>query len=663
MGYEGPHTDSDSAIEAPSVVLTRAAPFSVGGLAVEPALRQLRSENGRTEQVEPLVMQVLVALWRSRGAPLSRDDLVEQCWDQRIVADNAVDRVISHLRAALRGLAPDRLEIVTINRVGYRLYDRTGEIAPAPGPGLIGRLRRMREAGQAGRIALAVLLPVVLIGAAAVRWQGGGDSFDSPIEVQPFAGAGDAEARILASDVRDEIMDVLNRSQIATREEGGWNWFGLVRPARRVLSARISEHDRQIQIAVRLIDASSGTILWTERFTGTVDDKNGLALQAAVATVRTVNTARDLDLQPELDLAPHLVALYLEGNSVLRNPQLSREGSPRQIFAQMIAEVPDSAAAHGLYALSLTKGVGLADPATRPRILAQSRAEAKKAVGLSPAASGAAFDALYQAARLERPDGFLEAENLLLDGMRQAPTFAFIVMRECRLLLEVGRSREALRHCQRALALHPYAEPIEWTYAQALASAGEEGWAKLTIERSAKQNPVHHMIIRTRLDLQLFGDDPQSARALLRDNSAAGLQMNAEAVAALHQLLSSDRGMNEGQRADLAKQLVTTAREGKLPLDFAVLALASLNRQDKAFALLADTPRDKILAWPGTAFLFRAPAASLRADPRFWPAAARLGLVRYWLQRKRWPDFCYHEVALARCQSEASKALGQEGPA
>jgi DNA-binding winged helix-turn-helix (wHTH) protein/tetratricopeptide (TPR) repeat protein len=663
MDYEGPGTDSDSAKRAPSVVLTRVAPFSVGGLAVEPALLQLRSEDDRTEQVEPLVMQVLVALWRSRGEPLSRDDLIAQCWSQRIVADNAVDRVVSHLRAALRRLAPDRLEVVTINRVGYRLHDRTGEIAPTSGPGLIGRLRRMRESGRSGRIALAVLLPVVLFGAAALRWQGGGDSFDSLIEVQPFAGGGDAEARILASDVRDEFMDVLNRTQIATREGGGWNWFGLVRPARRVLTARISKQDRHVQIAVRLVDAPSGTALWTERFTGTVDDTNGLALQAAAATVRTVYTARDLDFQPSLDLTPKLVGLYLESHNALRNPQLSREGVPRQISERMIAEAPNFAAAHAVRALALVKGAGLADAPARQNLLALSRAEAKKAVGLSPAASGTAFDALYQAARLERPDGFLEAENELLAGMRQAPTFAFIVMRECRLLLEVGRSREALRYCQRALALHPFAEPIEWTYAQALASAGEEGWAKLAIEQSARHSPEHFMTTRMRLDLQLFGDDPQRARLLLHDASAAGLQLSGEAVAALDQVLSRNRGMSEGQRADLAKRLGAASREGKLPLDFAVLALASLNRQDEAFALLADMPRDQILAGLGTAFLFRAPAASLRADPRFWPLAVRLGLVRYWLQRKRWPDFCNREVPLARCQSEASKALGQERPA
>src|SRR5262245_42520273 len=100
------------------VDLIRAEPFRLGGHTVRPATCDVLSEQGRIV-LQPRVMQVLVALSRRRGAVLSRDDLIAQCWEGRVVGDDAVNRSMAILRKLARRLGGFSVE--TIKRVGYSL--------------------------------------------------------------------------------------------------------------------------------------------------------------------------------------------------------------------------------------------------------------------------------------------------------------------------------------------------------------------------------------------------------------------------------------------------------------------------------------------------------------------------------------------------------------
>jgi hypothetical protein len=57
-----------------------------------------------------------------------------------------------------------------------------------------------------------------------------------------------------------------------------------------------------------------------------------------------------------------------------------------------------------------------------------------------------------------------------------------------------------------------------------------------------------------------------------------------------------------------------------------------------------------------TRVLFLPFTKSVRADPRFMRFAARLGLVDYWLDTDRWPDFCSTEVLPYDCKEAALAA-------
>lgn len=114
------------AIDRDELILAREAPFSLAGTQVRPAALEVE-HGGVVTPLEPRVMKVLVALHRSRGQPVSRDELIELCWGGRIVTEGALNRCAAQLRKALA--SNPRIRIDTIATVGYRLQ-ATAEVHP-----------------------------------------------------------------------------------------------------------------------------------------------------------------------------------------------------------------------------------------------------------------------------------------------------------------------------------------------------------------------------------------------------------------------------------------------------------------------------------------------------------------------------------------------------
>ena len=79
------------------IALAHEQSFQIGHVAFYPATRELLFA-GQTSIIEPRVMQFLVALHRAGGAVVSKDDLLQSCWEGRIVSEDAINRVVSRLR-------------------------------------------------------------------------------------------------------------------------------------------------------------------------------------------------------------------------------------------------------------------------------------------------------------------------------------------------------------------------------------------------------------------------------------------------------------------------------------------------------------------------------------------------------------------------------------
>lgn len=134
------------------VDLAHAKPFKIGSTDVRPSTREVL-DGGRRELLEPLVMQVLLALSSARGETVSRDDLIDACWRGRIVTDDAISRVISRLRSLGRTFGS--FEVETITKVGYRLMVADEPmVATAAG---MSRRKLMMAGGAVAAVGLAGL--------------------------------------------------------------------------------------------------------------------------------------------------------------------------------------------------------------------------------------------------------------------------------------------------------------------------------------------------------------------------------------------------------------------------------------------------------------------------------------------------------------------------
>jgi DNA-binding winged helix-turn-helix (wHTH) protein/tetratricopeptide (TPR) repeat protein len=139
------------------VVLAHEQPFVLGSVRIVPGTRQAQCGN-QSETLEPRVMQALVALARVQGEIVTRDELIDRCWDGRIVSDDAINRVLSRIRQVAAGVGDGSFAVQTIPRVGYRLTEAevqrrapAATLAVARSKGLISRRVLIR-----GGIAAAV---------------------------------------------------------------------------------------------------------------------------------------------------------------------------------------------------------------------------------------------------------------------------------------------------------------------------------------------------------------------------------------------------------------------------------------------------------------------------------------------------------------------------
>jgi Tol biopolymer transport system component/DNA-binding winged helix-turn-helix (wHTH) protein len=145
---------------------------------VDPSLNRV-SSGDQTVQVEPKIMQVLLALAERPGEVVSRDELMARVWPGVFVTDDVLHRAIRELRRLFDGEPTDKERasvIETIRKRGYRLVaevDRSeapGESSRSAPAATLAAPRHARDGWipGAGLIA-AMLIAAVLAGIGIAR--------------------------------------------------------------------------------------------------------------------------------------------------------------------------------------------------------------------------------------------------------------------------------------------------------------------------------------------------------------------------------------------------------------------------------------------------------------------------------------------------------------
>lgn len=117
--------------------------FRLDEWLVQPSLNRI-SHGKAAVQLEPKVMDVLVALAARAGTVVSKDTLIDTVWQRQFISEWVISRAIAKLRSALEDDARNPRFIETISKRGYRLrvepvpFPAAGSV-PAAGAATIGQ--------------------------------------------------------------------------------------------------------------------------------------------------------------------------------------------------------------------------------------------------------------------------------------------------------------------------------------------------------------------------------------------------------------------------------------------------------------------------------------------------------------------------------------------
>jgi DNA-binding winged helix-turn-helix (wHTH) protein/TolB-like protein len=235
----------------------KAVRLRVGEWLVDPATNELR-QGDRVVRLEPKPMDVLMRLAARPGEVVSREELLADVWPGVVVVDEALTQSIARLRRALG----EGNYIETIAKRGYRLTapvatQEPQTLSPSPSPGR-GVFRR----------AIAIAGAVLIVGAAAaflILREEAPPAAPSEqanawitVTVMPFEAIGAEESQAyFARGVSDTLVTELGRlSALRVTTAGG----------RYTVSGSVQREAGTLRVNVRLVDASSGVVLWSERF-------------------------------------------------------------------------------------------------------------------------------------------------------------------------------------------------------------------------------------------------------------------------------------------------------------------------------------------------------------------------------------------------------------
>ncbi|HLY06544.1 MAG TPA: tetratricopeptide repeat protein [Rhizomicrobium sp.] len=322
------------------IQLSDESDFAVGNLLVSPSLREV-SWKGQKEQLEPRIMQVLVALVNAAGAVVSRDELIRRCWDGRIVGEAAINRCIARLREVAEA-AERSFRIETIPRVGYRLLSARPAvrvdrgILPSPSAqAAIGDLKRSRR----GRVfLLAAIAAAAILGSTIAAYEirlrsepqriASTPSADqASIAVLPFRNlSSDKDAGYFAAGIQDEILTRLAKigslkviSRTST-DQFASSTADIPTIARKlgvanVLEGNVQKSGGNIRVNVQLIRAANDHHIWAEDYDRKMDSvfwvESDIAGTIATVLAAKVSPGERKEIAQKPTTNPRAYDLYL----------------------------------------------------------------------------------------------------------------------------------------------------------------------------------------------------------------------------------------------------------------------------------------------------------------------------------------------------------------
>lgn len=623
--------------------LAQEGDFALGSLRVRPAKCEVEW-NGVSRVLQRRVMQVLVTLAQAQGTVISHNDLVMRCWRGLSVSDDAIFRCISKLRklAAAYDDAPYAIE--TIPGVGYRLTS-PGVAEPA-----LPHARRSRRIW----VAAAALLALVTMGAALWMFQGREREHHSlRVAVQPLEILSDSrEARSLARRIPDEVVDALGDSQIETVLVGAQ--AGKEPAPGLIVRGILRDDGHHMMVDVRIEAGASRTALWSTEFKRDRREASDLPLEVAARVADVVNmTNFARNANPPLTDDAALTAL-LQATGMIRDAHGGDWAPMVEKAKSVVARHPEFAFGHSALAAAYAEAADSIDvPEQAQAMRDAARREANLTLKLDPEDAGA-YAVLWG---IEPSYNYRAQEAILLRGIKVAKhpkePLGALYSYEGTLLSSVGRLREALSFQLIARATDEWGPPKTAKLALNYANVGNLPAARGWLQKAIQRWPNHSAVKAARLYIAGFCERPADALAII-DAMDAGTYLG-ESQTAIWRNFIQARVTDPGQVTGATIRKIREAADGgKINRETEIMMLAGLGETRQAIAA-TNLALDHQELDPR--FLFTPVMRDVRRDPGFVGLASRMGLIKYWRETGKRPDFCTGPAASSECSPRLLAAI------
>jgi DNA-binding winged helix-turn-helix (wHTH) protein len=635
----------------PRIVLASERPFTVGHASIDPISRDAEFEGGK-ERLQPQNLKVLIALTQREGCVVTRDELVELCWDARYVGDDVIHRSIFMLRQFAQRAGG--FEIETIPRAGYRLIEaqdaravaedatiRLARLSVDARPHDVGFRGKTERVGPRPTKALAAAAAIGLVGVGLYFLRVQPDQSHPPlaaIELAPFVASGGPLATETAKASDAVVADMLANSGLP-----------VIKPTRGSaeeqnadlrLSGQMQSAGDSIEATLQLDDLRHGTLLLSRRFSVNRTDAKNLPEQIgafAATSLASTGAMMALDRQRPGDRRLTGEVLRQWSMGVVFEDAIGTYQAVDRIAPQM----PDSAIAQLGLAMSTVHALPFLALQDRPAALAKGRAAAARARILAPNYG----DVAWPDCKLYSPVRMAQCEAAMRKAFAIDPGSPFVAAGLRNQLVDVGRFHEALDYDRLAVAAMPYMAGRLSASIMLLEGLGLKTQAEQQFQRVRHWWPEFDLVFANRIEGMLDRGNIEEVASFV-----AAMPPGVDVID--RQAVSSIAGDISARKAQEIRARCLAATERNLAY-FCLVAMIRADDMDGAFVLadrlfptlIANDPKEEdrlFLETPqrlGLGALSAPALAPLRKDPRFIRVAERVGLFRYWRQ-SHLPDFC-----------------------
>lgn len=483
--------------------------FDLGEARVRPARRQVCWGDGLIHELQPRVMQVLVALASARPAVVSRDVLVKSCWGGRIVGDDAINRCIVALRHLAHEIVPTPFSIETVPRVGYCLSEGGARESPAPRisakPGLVsattrsilGWARLDRKFLLSGVAALLIVVISIAALDLMLPWRRANVGLGpASIAVLPFRSVSTGNPH-LAEGLSGEILGQLSRDpqfQVAGRTSS--SMFGNAADLREVgrrlnvayaLEGSVQTEGGRVRVNAALVQTSNGMQLWSHSYNGSEDDifaiQQQIAGEIAIALKRKL--VRNAPLSGPLLTRGDVYNLYLTARGLMRTRQPANMRAAEDLLRRAVKSDPGYAPAWSSLGAVIGIMTDFEDADRRAARQQEALGYVRRALQLSPNLAEA-HGALGMVLRFSSP----EAASHIKRAVQLDPSSAENIFWLGNIHGNAGEFPEQLRAYHRASQIDPLVINASMVGAPLAVKMGYRREAEAWVRRFTRANPL-----------------------------------------------------------------------------------------------------------------------------------------------------------------------------